>query len=371
WPYIEGEKFAFVAVTEYGVSGIGAFLLSMYKNTNDKEAEKYAKGAAEWLKAIALSVDSKEKPCYKWRAGHGDIPKDAWTRARYFHTGWCWGAAGVCWFLYKMYEEFGDSSYLEYANGGMNWLKSIAIPEAGGYKWYRSDYEEDINQYHTTWGKGAAGIGYVFLLGYQITGDPSYLEYAKKAGEWLTSQAIPSGNGGYKWPSDKPYFPNTWCDGSCIPVALFFAELYKEIRIERYLEYVMGAYNWINTIKVTGSSGGYTWYINEELNNLGDISENGGTASMIRHIGRICNQPTLEEFADKAAIWIINQKEVDGDGYKWIKRVEIKQVKIDEIFSKTPILLKSYPNPFINSCQISAFSGQVSAFSLQIYDIKG
>jgi rhamnogalacturonyl hydrolase YesR len=368
WPYMENATFGFVAVTEFGLSGIGAFFLSLYKHTGDEAAKKYAQGVAEWLKAIAIPVPLGGQPGYKWKATYGEVsgwPGHAGSKC---FTGWCWGAAGVCWFLYKMYQEFGDETYRLYADGGLNWLKSIAVPEAGGYKWPQY---EGKNEYHITWGQGAASIGNIFLLGYQLTGEVSYLEYAQGAARWIISQAVATDGGGYKWVDiqpDKLYFATDWCRGS-VPISLFFANLYAETGNELYKKYALGAYKWLNSIKVVDPiSGGYTWFISDKESNIAEPPYLAGTASMLRYISKKCRERALEEFADKAALWLIEQRVKEQGGYKWPQRVNISSLNKVK-FNMRQMSLQGYPNPFNNSSRLVV--SPLPGVKIRIYNLLG
>ncbi|XP_042241527.1 lanC-like protein 2 [Homarus americanus] len=71
---------------------------------------------------------------------------------------WCHGAPGSLFLFAKAYQIFGDTSYLEYAK------------KCGECIWERGLLKKGYGLCH-----GSAGNGYAMLYLYQVTGDAVYL----------------------------------------------------------------------------------------------------------------------------------------------------------------------------------------------------
>jgi hypothetical protein len=370
WPKEENSGPVYVAITEYGTAGVGLLFLGIYKLTRDSLARKCAIGAAEWLKEIAFKPFPGGAYWPRLVADDGKTPLD--TR---WEVGWCWGSAGICYFLYKMYQEFGIVSYKELADSGLNWLTRKAVKENGGYKWPRRKGERE--KYLTTWGKGAASIGYVFLLGYQISGKEEYLEMAKGAAEWLISQATPTENNGYKWLDEQatpPRYDTRWCKGAP-PISLFFAELWKETGKEKYLPFALGAYRWLESIKVEDPiAGGITWESSKKDPNFALPDNNAGSLSIIRRTGEICQRDEFLDFFHRAATWIVAQRVEEENTYKWPVAVDISSLlnKTKMKNNSSENFTQSYPNPFNPECWIPVnVKGKIQSVKCKIYNILG
>jgi uncharacterized protein YyaL (SSP411 family) len=227
----------------YGASGIGLFLLRMYNMTNNQEYLDYAKHAGNWLVDQALPAGSG----YKWEFSSYN-PN--------IYTGFSHGTAGIGYFLAELYEHTNDSIFLEYAEGAGQWLIDIAVPEAGGCKWWSK--EGDTPNYATGWCHGPAGTCLLFMKLYQITSDDIYLTYAEMGGTWLISLSIPSG-GGYKWPhyQGSPNFDTTICHGAA-GIGDFFLKMFVLTNEDIYYEYAEGAAEWLKSVADT-SGDGYRW----------------------------------------------------------------------------------------------------------------
>ncbi|XP_042216662.1 lanC-like protein 2 [Homarus americanus] len=80
---------------------------------------------------------------------------------------WCHGAPGSLFLFAKAYQIFGDTSYLEYAK------------KCGECIWERGLLKKGYGLCH-----GSAGNGYAMLYLYQVTGDAVYLYRAAQFGNW-------------------------------------------------------------------------------------------------------------------------------------------------------------------------------------------
>jgi len=197
WDNFEGvSRFFICSGFAHGTSCIGYFLAELYKISKETKYLKYAEGATRWV--IKDSVYDFRSRGIKWRTVYRS---DRLASAMLFDTGWCYGPPGICELFIEMYKITNNSKYLKYSELGAKWLINLAIAEGEGYKWPRSltrfgkgtGNSADVTICH-----GAAGIGELFLDMYNLTKEPTYLEYANGAAEWLKQVAIKE-DGGYKW----------------------------------------------------------------------------------------------------------------------------------------------------------------------------
>ncbi|KYK31995.1 MAG: hypothetical protein AYK22_00095 [Thermoplasmatales archaeon SG8-52-3] len=227
----------------YGAAGIGLFLLQMYDLTNNIEYLNYSRYAGNWLINQAKPSGSG----YKWEVSNN---------CPYIYTGFSHGAAGIGYFLAKLFEHTNNSQFLEYAKGAAQWLIDIAVTESGGCKWWSK--EGDTPSYATGWCHGPAGTCLLFMKLYQITSENIYLTYAEMGSTWLISLAIPS-EGGYKWPhyQGSPNYDTTICHGAA-GIGDFFLRMSDLTNEGFYYDYAKGAAEWLKSVADT-SAGDYRW----------------------------------------------------------------------------------------------------------------
>jgi uncharacterized protein YyaL (SSP411 family) len=164
------------------------FILHLYQETNDTSYLPYITGMAQWLIATAIS----ESGGYKWTNGIPytvDYPIECMSEiASYF---------------YDVYRELGDTAYLNYANGTVQWILNQAVVVGNTAKWPRAQGE--VGQYNLMDGQGLpieyhGAVSDALLTAYEVTSNSNYLDYAKKQAQWMINQAV-SEAGGYKFPS--------------------------------------------------------------------------------------------------------------------------------------------------------------------------
>lgn len=158
------------------------------------------------------------------------------------------GVASVGTFLLALYEETGNVTYLDYAKGAAQWIISKAVPEAGGYKWPTSD-RWGSNWWLSSQRAGVSGVGEFLLKIYKVTGNSTYLEYSIGAAEWLIANAVWE-QGGCFIPYNPPGKYGTQAAHGIMPgrearTVLFLLHLYQETGDEKYLDYVKCTANWL------------------------------------------------------------------------------------------------------------------------------
>jgi rhamnogalacturonyl hydrolase YesR len=226
---------------------VATFLLHMYRETGNSTYLYFAKETAEWL---MTGPDIKsESGGYTWV--HNRPYGTAYVIASGYNPG---GTAGVANFLYEIYQVTGNATYLNYANGAIQWILSKAeFVNENSLRWPRiigrGDYPIIIGIPPFT---KYATMSDLLLYAYAITGNSTYLEYAKKHLNWILSEAI-SKSGGYVWKNNENAY-----DTSMIYWSLCNA--FQNIKDNLYMQYATEALNWIIN-NATSVDGGYKWKI--------------------------------------------------------------------------------------------------------------
>ncbi len=237
WPAWEGSNDFLTGMD--GSAGIGLFYMELAYATGNYQYFEKAKAAAESL----IGAANVTGPFVNWPRylnGTGTI-----------YTGFA-GTAGVGYFLTKMYEVTGNSTYLHYARGAALWL---ALYNEGG-RWRPAENMSGEPRYMGL-GLGSAGIGLFFLELYRATGDSDYLSFAIQAGNWLISRAETTTHG-VRWPEStaRNYYPPG--GGGTAGVVYFLWELYKATLDARYRDYAIMGLEWLMYVAEPVGSG-YRW----------------------------------------------------------------------------------------------------------------
>jgi len=295
------------------VSGIGDFLLSMYQTTGDITYREYAAGAARWLMAMAYwgeagcFIPYNPPGPYGTQAAHGIAPgREAYTAT----------------FLLHMYQETKDTTYLPYIRGTAEWLISgpDKVVDANGYKWrfnrpYGSVYPPD----------GNGQIALFFYEIYEALGDPTYLQYAQGTINWLLSQAVINGNTA-KWYdpvtglymtlplSDMGGMQGFW--GIPEPNCLLMA-VYGITKNPTYLDYAKKLANWITSSDIAVSEGGGYKFPNYQGSSFYSAYQNAKIYNFLSWLSSLTGETTYSNYADGALQWIIFSATESNGGYAW------------------------------------------------------
>lgn len=168
-----------------GQAGIVYALSVFAERTGDERYARYARGGAAYLES---RLD-----------GDGGMPESSEERQR--NTGYLSGAAGAAFVFLRMYAATGEQRWLADAEACLAFLDRTATPAGGGVNWpiMVDGAGRETNDHRATgMEEGAAGIGWVSLQAYAVTGEPRHLERALAAGRWLQEVAVQEG-GGVAW----------------------------------------------------------------------------------------------------------------------------------------------------------------------------
>jgi rhamnogalacturonyl hydrolase YesR len=233
---MDGRVF-YNAVFQNGAAGVGFFLLSLYKITGNTSLLEYAKGAASWVMSRAESRDGGLTwPHYDLQAGWYLTPDKS--------------VAGIAKFFLEMYSVTGDRKYLEYAMRATDWIINTGV-KCQGDRCY-----VEYNPYHQAafgvYSYPQRDVGTLLIELYTITKDQTYLDYAKKIGNWILGTSECYGN--YcKWYDDRGYGNLYTVEGIAV-LADYLYDLYLVTSIVQYRDIADKMVNWIESIGVKVSA---------------------------------------------------------------------------------------------------------------------
>lgn len=201
-----------------GSSGTGLFLLWADKELHAPGARELAVKAGEHL----IEIGKPEAPGeLKWMMD-SKFPREM---PNFSH-----GTAGVAYFLATLYKETGQKEFLNAALAGARYLLSIANKQAGMCLIYHDDTFNGKTLYYLGWCHGPAGTARLFYRLYQVTHDPAWMEWTKRAARSIVVEGGP----------DKVVTPGIWpnvsaCCGTAAE-AQFFLDMYRVTHDREYLK---------------------------------------------------------------------------------------------------------------------------------------
>jgi hypothetical protein len=107
-------------------------------------------------------------------------------------TGFLGGSAGAAYTFLRRWAHDRDPADLAAARRLLEWVEDQAVADSGGLSWPISHGSAAMP---AGFELGAAGIAWVTLHAYRVTGDPHYRDVARRGGAWLRSVAT----GGSAW----------------------------------------------------------------------------------------------------------------------------------------------------------------------------
>ena len=193
--------------------------------------------------------------------------------------------------------------YLEYAKKAANWLKSLAVEEANGaYKW---PTEELSQSYKIGIDSGTTGVGMFFLELYHVTKDQEYLEYAEGAGRYLLNSHCKNGQ-------------VDWLNGAA-GVGNYLIDLWKTTNNPSYLYRAQQTGNWLTT-QCSQENGGYFWmnYIDPSKIFTGYAHGTAGIGDFFARLYDVTNDLKYLNYARGAAAWLFSYMwEPEPGQYCW------------------------------------------------------
>jgi len=287
---------------------VGEFMIAMFDETGNSTYLRYAEGAAQWMIVNAESesggyfIPYNPPGMYGSQAGHGISPgREAQTMT----------------FIIHLFQRNSNSTYLKYINGTATWL--ISGPDKkeknGGYYWESGRPYVVYNDTDT-----AARVASFFYEAHSLLQNETYLDYANGAVQWLLSVAEPDLSG-YKWPDhtdDRPdprYCTLPFMRFPDHPMNAL-TKAYKKTNNDTYLEYAEKHVNWVLSLAINDSSTAKFPYY-ESAATAGSALFNAEIYDYLKQMYTLNQNSTYLEYAEKALNWIVNNATESNEGYKW------------------------------------------------------
>jgi len=230
WLVSQGGQASYVTTgVDAGAAGIGLFYLRLYQATGDQAALAKARSAADF-------VDSQ------YRAGNMQGDYD-----------WFSGVASGGDFFLTLYAATGDTTFRDRATFAGDWLVSNAIADSNGYHW---EFPGLTNVY-TSLAHGTGGVALFLTQLYEVTGNATYLQYAEGAVQWLRQYIVTLGDSAIGWKrltTDSGVY-NGWCGGSA-GVYFILKELWKATGNSDYHDLMVATARGLVTAADWSCSGG-------------------------------------------------------------------------------------------------------------------
>jgi len=310
WPFPNGEiphPGWYLPRISLGAAGIGEFLLELYKETHDSLYLQYAEGAARWMINLANQSVSKYGQYY------------IMDPAGATNTDYQSGQAGFGAFFLHLYQLTSNDTYLTYAKRFSDWLLTKAEPENGGYKW---EDQIDHEIYHI--GQSTGSIATWLYELYGVTRDPRYLNYAEGGIQWILSKAIVSEDT-CKWPATTRDTSGTIFDDWGAPISThctvgeILLNAYAATSNSTYLDYAIEQTNWIIEQAVPENEG-YRFPASEGSSEF-DAYINSQVYRVLCLVHSKTQNETAQaiysQYAVRALKWISDSAEHDQNGLKW------------------------------------------------------
>jgi len=224
------------------------------------------------------------------------------------------GAAGVGFFLIALYSVTGNSTYLEYAKGAASWIMANAESRDGGLTWPQYDLE---GGWYLTPDKSVSGIAKFLLEMYKVSLDKNFLANAQKATQWIINTGIKC-QGDQCYVEYNPYHQAAFGVYSYPQrdVGTLLLELYNITGNQIYLSYALKIGNWI--LATSNCYRSYCkWYDDRGYGNIYTVE---GVAVLADYLYDLYTSTKIEKYrevADKMVNWIESQGIKTADTIKF------------------------------------------------------
>jgi Lanthionine synthetase C-like protein len=268
-----------------GQAGIVYAFATFARRTGDPRYLRYSEGGAAYLESLITPA--------------GAIPEQPGSTS--YDTGYLSGAAGDAFAFLTLYQDTGQRRWLNDASRLLSWLSANGKAQAAGAAWaieVDPKGHSQNDQLATGIEEGAAGIGWVELQAYKITGSSTYLRTAESAGQWLRSvaKAEPSG---LAWPENSGTSQGSpSLDNGAAGIGWFLDDLWLATNETSFERSAQGARDWLTSLAEQSAAGvpltgkdGTTKLPNEPSWHWGDA---GIAAFLVRAAGWQLDMPGEE-----------------------------------------------------------------------------
>lgn len=277
WPYEQSAHHDFRTGMGEGLAGIVAAFDTFALRTHDQRYERYALAGARYLESLISK--------------RGAISERVGTTE--YDTGFLSGSAGDAFAFLQLYRDTRERRWLIDARRLLRWVEHQAKPQLHGLAWpIELDPSPEGGSDPTLASgieEGAAGIGWVELQDFRLSGSRHALHVAERAGNWLLATGLHE-HGGVAWPEDagSPLI-STSLDAGAPGIGWFLDDLGRASGRRRYTAAATGALTWLRAVAATGR-GGPLWWVhrrNGEWQLPDDASWHWGTAGIAAFAARM------------------------------------------------------------------------------------
>lgn len=162
----------------HGTAGVAYFLATLHRDTGRKEFLDGALAATRYLQAVANTTGDS---CLIFH--HEPDGKDL------HYLGWCHGPVGTSRLFVQLHQIDGKAGWLDWARKGAKGILASGIPEQ-----QTPGFWNNLGQCC-----GSAGVVDFFLDFAKLTGDETYIAFARRVTKNLLERATATPDGGLKW----------------------------------------------------------------------------------------------------------------------------------------------------------------------------
>lgn len=276
WPWydkggISGSEYE-LGIGE-GQTGIVYAFMAFARRTGDPVYGRYALAGARYL-------ESQITPS-------GALPETPGSTE--YDTGYLSGASGAAFVFLELYHRTGEQRWLRDADRLLSWVEAQAQPQPAGLAWpiERDPTGEGENRDLSTGiEEGAAGIGWVELEAYRITGDERHLQKAEEAAKWLISVARRDGPR-LAWPETAggvTFSPSL--DNGAAGIAWFLDDLWLATGRSSARRAAQGGRDWLLQAASVDARGASWTGMDESSKLKGELSWHWGLAGIVGFLVR-------------------------------------------------------------------------------------
>lgn len=311
-----------------GNSGIGIFLLELWDISRETKYKIHAEKIANWLQKHNPKI-GREHPLpglYFGEAGVGlfylylykmtnndNYLKEAEKKSDLVSKIPCTSAdimvgyAGVGLFHLFLARTTTNNVFYERAKEAAEKILDDVNVEGGGYKWKTlSIHEKSSDTEYLGFAHGSAGIAYFLLELYKDTKIECFLNFATKIADWLFTLSHPvlSDGTGLNWPETEngDRLGVFWCHGA-VGIGTMFLEAFNVTKDTKYLEV-------IRAVARTVCFGG-KWVGTTQCHGL------AGNCEFLIDTYQTTGEKKYLEWGYQLGKLLLNFAINDGDRYKW------------------------------------------------------
>ncbi len=226
------------------------------------------------------------------------------------------GAPQIGNFFLNLYLKTNNQTFLNYSKKAANWLINTTVNISGLYMWNETT---SSTAKYTSFLRGAANVGNFLTELYAITNNGIYLDYAQGAANWLINITTITNNYSYY---EKISSPNTIyfsLEGGAAGIGNFFLNLYKKTTNDTFLNYAIGTANYL--IKVSnGTINNCFWARKNDYGfyYTGFTRGTAGIAYYFVNLFETINSEIYLNYSKGALNWLISQnKDSSDDSFIW------------------------------------------------------